>query len=109
MCVLRRTESNTSKGCRECHSCMNVIRKFKQMRYVSLVFWPVAHQGGKGRPSDDVLQALKDRRQLLKDVLDQVTPEAKQMLERVLVLRKKARKQRRIADGGSKPPSAGGS
>ena len=53
----------------------------------------VPGEGGKGKPSDAVLAALHERRALLHAVLEEVTPESRQMLERVLVLRKKAKKQ----------------
>ena len=53
----------------------------------------VPGEGGKGKPSHAVLAALHERRALLHAVLEEVTPESRQMLERVLVLRKKAKKQ----------------
>ena len=47
----------------------------------------------KGRPPPEVIAALKARQAALKAVLEEAEPEVRQMLERVLALRRKAKKR----------------
>eukprot|EP01045_Picozoa_sp_COSAG04_P024111 COSAG04_NODE_2966_length_3337_cov_173.410130_4_plen_342_part_00 len=54
---------------------------------------PVEGAPPKGRPPPEVIAALKARQAALKAVLEEAEPELRQMLERVLALRRKAKKR----------------